>query len=159
MKKSLLIILILFGCLNLQAQDHNSHQDHSHSHDNEFSLAIGLIPHHELSLGLHAHYIKGVAFDNKIGLGISYETIFDQHAHHSLSLIGLLRPLKQTSVAYAVGVLYVAEEQESQIQLAQHVELAYEIPMGQFHIGPQIDLGIEDEGLHIMYGVHFGIEF
>jgi len=159
MKKLQFIFLTLYSCLSLQAQDNTSRHDHSHSHDNEFSLAIGLIPNHELSLGLHAHYIKGIAFDNKIGLGLSYETIFDHHAHHSLSLIGLLRPLKQTSVAYAVGVLYVSEEQESQIQLAQHVEFAYEIPIGQYHIGPQIDIGIEDEGLHIMYGVHFGIEF
>ena len=44
-------------------------------------------------------------------------------------------------------------------QFAQHVEIAYEIPLGELHIGPQIDIGIEDEGIHYMIGIHFGIDF
>ena len=39
------------------------------------------------------------------------------------------------------------------------VELAYEIPFGELHIGPQIDIGIEQEGIHYMFGVHLGIDF
>ena len=45
------------------------------------------------------------------------------------------------------------------ISLHNMLELAYEIPFGGLHIGPQIDIGIEQEGIHYMFGVHLGIDF
>ena len=62
------------------------------------------------------------------------------------------------TVAYAAGILRVSED-VTNYQFAQHVELAYEIPFGELHIGPQIDVGIEEEGIHYMFGVHLGIDF
>ena len=47
----------------------------------------------------------------------------------------------------------------TECQFVQHVELTYEITFGELHIGPQIDLGIEEEGIHYMFGVHLGIDF
>jgi len=43
------------------------------------------------------------------------------------------------TLAYAAGILRVSEKgyvEETEFQFAQHVELAYEIPFGELHIGP-----------------------
>jgi len=170
MKKIILIFLIspLFCFSQHNHDDNHSHEEHAH--ENEFAIGIGFIPKHENAIGIHSHYIKGVGLNNKLGLGISFETILDDHAHHSLSLISLYRFDFGITIAYAGGILRVSEEdhnegyddgheEETEYQFAQHIELAYEIPFGELHIGPQIDIGIEQEGIHYMFGVHLGIDF
>ena len=85
------MILILTFPLFCFSQ-HNHVEDHSHAehaHENEFAIGIGFIPKHENAIGIHSHYIKGIGLNNKLGAGISFETILDDHAHHSLSLISL----------------------------------------------------------------------
>ena len=156
MKKLLLIFSILpIFCLS----QHNHDDTHDlHTHDNEFAIGIGFIPKHQNAIGIHSHYIKGIGLNNKLGAGISFETILDDHAHHSLSLISLYRFDFGITVAYAAGILKVSQD-VTEYQFAQHVELAYEIPFGELHVGPQIDVGIEDEGIHYMFGVHLGIDF
>ena len=168
------ILLLLFCvpsfCFSQHNHDEENHSHAAHSHNNEFAIGIGIIPKHENALGFHSHYIKGIALNNKLGAGISFETILDDHAHHSLSLIGLYRFDVGISIAYAAGILRVSEEEhnedheegheeETEFQFAQHIELAYEIPFGELHIGPQIDIGIEQEGIHYMFGIHMGIDF
>ena len=156
MKKLLLIFSILpIFCLS----QHNHDDTHDlHTHDNEFAIGIGFIPKHENAIGIHSHYIKGIGLNNKLGAGISFETILDDHAHHSLSLISLYRFDFGITVAYAAGILKVSQD-VTEYQFAQHVELAYEIPFGELHVGPQIDVGIEEEDIHYMFGVHLGIDF
>ena len=162
-------ILLLLFCVPLFSfsqhnHDEGNHSHTDHSHNNEFAIGIGVIPMHENSLGFHSHYIKGVALNNKLGAGISFETILDDHAHHSLSLISLYRFDFGFTIAYAAGILRVSEESnnhetDNDYQFAQHLEFAYEIPIGELHIGPQIDIGLEEEGTHYMFGIHMGIDF
>jgi len=158
-------ILLLLFCVPLFSfsqhnHDEENHSHADHSHNNEFAIGIGIIPIHENSIGFHSHYIKGIGLKNKIGAGISFETILDDHAHHSFSLIGLYRFDFGFTIAYAAGILRVSEnEGDSELQFAQHLEFAYEIPIGELHIGPQIDVGIEEEGIHYMFGLHMGIDF
>ena len=86
-------LFLIFLCLPFFSLSQHNHDDHSHdlhTHDNEFALGIGFIPKHENAIGIHLHYIKGVRLNNKLGAGISFETILDDHAHHSLSLISLI---------------------------------------------------------------------
>ena len=69
---------------------HNNNDDHSydlHLYDNEFTIGVGLILKYDNAIGIHSHYIKGIGFNNKLGAGISFETILYDHAHYSLSLI------------------------------------------------------------------------
>ena len=155
MKKILLILVISFSYSSFSQE----HVEHEHNHSNEFSFAIGVIPQHEYSIGIHAHYIKGVALENKLGFGVSVETILDEHAHHSFSLISLYRFGNGITLAYASGMLRVAEENNVEFQFAQHFELGYEIAVGEFHVGPQLDVGIEEEGVHYLLGLHLGIDF
>ena len=64
---------------------------HNHSHENEFGIAIGIVPGHEDendNIGLHLHYVKGIGEHNDFGIGISIETIFDDHKHNSVSIMG-----------------------------------------------------------------------
>ena len=158
-------ILLLLFCVPLFSfsqhnHDEGNHSHADHSHNNEFAIGIGIIPIHENSIGFHSHYIKGIALKNKLGAGVSFETILDDHAHHSLSLIGLYRFDFGCTIAYAAGILRVSEnEGDSELQFAQHLEFAYEIPIGELHIGPQIDIGLEEEGVHYMFGIHMGIDF
>ena len=104
-------ILLLLFCVPsfCFSQENHDHEHENHSHKNEFAVAIGVIPQHEYSLGFHAHYIKGIALENKLGAGISFETILDEHAHHSISLLALYRFNFGLSVAYASGLLRVSE--------------------------------------------------
>ena len=161
MRKLLLLLFCIPSfCFSQHNHDEENHSHTAHSHNNEFAIGIGIIPKHENSIGFHSHYIKGIGLKNKIGAGISFETILDDHAHHSLSLIGLYRFDFGFTIAYAAGILRVAEnEGDSELQFAQHLEFAYEIPIGELHIGPQIDVGIEEEGIHYMFGLHMGIDF
>ena len=67
---------------------------HNHSHNNEFAIAVGVVPGHEDeddNIGLHLHYVKGIGEHNDFGIGLSLETILDEHAHHSVSLITIYR--------------------------------------------------------------------
>ena len=45
------------------------------------------------------------------------------------------------------------------IELTQHFEFYYEFELEHFHVGPQIDIGFEDNETHYMLGLHFGIDF
>ena len=144
--KNNLISLIspLFCFSQHNHDDHHSHKEHTH--ENEFAIGIDFIPKHENAIGIHSHYIKGVWLNNKLVAEISFETILDDHAHHSLSLIRLYRFDFVIKIAYAAGILRVSEEEhdeghddgyeeETEYQFAQHVELAYEIPFGKLHNG------------------------
>ena len=84
MKK--ILLLILFPMLSFSQKDHTSDCGFACTHDNEIAIGLGVLPGHDFSLGFHAHYIKGIAFDNKLGLGLGFETILDDETHHSYNL-------------------------------------------------------------------------
>jgi len=123
-------------------------------------MAIGLVPSHEEdnNIGLHLHYVKGLGEHNHFGLGLSLETIFDEHLHNSISLLGLYHFDNGFTMAYAPGILFSEHDGNSETHFTQHFEFYYEIELDKFHIGPQFDIGIEDGDLHYMFGIHFGID-
>ena len=134
---------------------------HSHKHNNELGFAVGVVPGHdneENNIGLHLHYIKGVGDHNDFGIGISLETIFDEHAHNSISIIGTYHFNNGFTVAYAPGILFSEHDDEKETIFTQHFEFYYEFELNQFHLGPQIDFGFEKDEIHYMLGLHFGID-
>tara|TARA_B110000116_G_C16435728_1_gene402583 strand:- start:3 stop:476 length:474 start_codon:yes stop_codon:yes gene_type:complete len=150
---SLLIINIVFS-----ETEHN----HNHNHNNELGIAVGIVPGHggeSDNLGLHLHYIKGVGEYNDFGIGISLETIFDDHEHNSISIIGTYHFQNGLTIAYAPGILFTEHNGHTEDTFTQHFELYYEIELEHFHVGPQIDIGFEDDETHYMLGLHFGIDF
>ena len=72
-------------------------------------MAIGIVPGHEgeeSNLGLHLHYVKGLGEHNHFGIGLSLETILDEHQHNSMSLLGLYHFDNGFTIAYAPGILF-----------------------------------------------------
>ena len=134
---------------------------HNHKHNNELGFAVGLVPGHnkeENHIGLHLHYIKGVGVHNDFGIGISLETIFEEHTHNSISIIGTYHFDSGFTVAYAPGILFSEHDGEEEMKFNQHFEFYYEFELEKFHIGPQFDVGFEGDEVHYMLGLHFGID-
>ena len=157
-----IIISIILVNFLLSGVEHS----HSHNHNNEIGMAIGIVPSHEdedNNLGLHLLYIKGIGEHNDFGIGISLETIFDEHQHNSISLIGLYHFKNGLTIAYAPGILLSEHEDEnehhSEFEFTQHFEIYYEFELEKFHIGPQFDIGFEDGDIHYMLGLHLGVDF
>ena len=154
--KILLYLLIISRIFSESGHNHN------HSHNNEFGIAIGIVPGHEDeddNIGLHLHYIKGIGEHNNFGIGISLETIFDEHKHNSVSIIGTYHFDNGFTIAYAPGILFSEHDGETETEFTQHFEFYYEFELEDFHLGPQFDIGYEDGEIHYMLGVHFGIDF
>jgi len=156
--KNILIIILI----NFLISEVNHNHNHNHEHNNEFGIAIGLIPSHEnkdYNLGLHLHYVKGIGNNNQYGIGFSLETIFEEHKHNSMSLIGTYHFDNGFTIAYAPGILFVDHNGIKETEFAQHFEFYYEVELDNFHVGPQFDIGIEDGEAHYMLGLHLGINF
>jgi hypothetical protein len=153
----------VFTIISLNAFGQSHDEDHHHHHQkNEISMAVGLVlpsSEEDISAGLHLHYIRGIAFEDKLGIGAGMEIIFDEHKHFMLSLVFQYRIIGGWTVAYGPGVLFIKEDETSETQFAQHIETAYEFDIGLFHIGPMFEAGISKEDIHYMTGVHFGIDF
>ena len=152
---NIFIISVLFS-----ESEHN--HKHNHSHNNEIAVAIGIVPGHEgedSSLGLHLHYIKGVGEHNDFGIGLSLETIIDEHKHNAISLIGTYHLKNGFTIAYAPGILFKEHDGDAEIKFTNHFECYYEFELDKFHIGPQIDVGFEESEIHYMFGLHLGIDF
>lgn len=154
----IIIIMLLVNKGSCFAQDEND----NHAHNNELSVAIGVVPlvaEDEITGGVHLHYIKGLGSVKRFGIGLSLETIFDEHKHYTSSIVLQYRITRGLGISYSPGLLIRKEQADYQYQFASHVEATYEIEMGEFHIGPVAELGIEKNGIHYMGGVHLGIDF
>jgi hypothetical protein len=157
-----IMILFVISTKGFTQTENEEEHDHYHHHNNEVSMAVGVVPldhENQVAAGLHFHYVRGVAFENKLGVGAGFETIFDEHRHYTLSVVMQYRVWKGWTVAYAPGILFFKEEDDFENQFAQHIETAYEFDLGIFHLGPMAEIGIEKHGTHYMVGLHFGIDF
>jgi hypothetical protein len=158
----LFVLSFVNGYSQHESQPHDHHAQNEHVHKNEISIAIGVVPlpaEDEVTLGLHLHYIKGIGANHRFGLGLSLETIFDEHKHYTLSFVTHYRIYKDLIFAYAPGILMLKENSKNEFQFAQHIELAYEFELGNFHLGPVAEIGFEKAGVHYMGGLHIGIDF
>lgn len=157
---SFLFLIPSLNCLNAQEPGNQDH-DHEHYHGDELGIAAGLVPlldEDKLTAGLHLHYIKAVRRIHWYGIGLSLETIFDEHKHYTISLANQFRVYKGLFFLYAPGLLMLKEEAEWEYKFAQHFELGYEFEAGRFHIGPLADFSISSAGMHYMIGLHFAID-
>ena len=153
-----LILFISIISIIFSESGHN----HNHNHENEFGIAIGVVPGHEDegdNIGLHLHYVKGIGEHNDFGIGISIETIFDEHKHNAVSILGTYHFENGLTIAYAPGILFAEHDGGTEEEFTQHFEFYYEFELEHFHVGPQIDIGFEDNETHYMLGLHFGIDF
>ena len=177
--KNIFFILLYIPFFSF-SQDQHSQDQHSNdcgfacTHENEIAIGLGVIPSHDFALGFHAHYVKGIALENKLGLGLGFETILDEHTHNMYNLMCVYRFGSKIngflSVAYGAGILMSSEgdheeheenddnhEEDITSSFAQHLEIVYELNHKQrFCYGPVLDIGLEKEGMHYMIGFHIG---
>jgi hypothetical protein len=176
MKKILLILLFIPFFSFSQEEEHKGNScGFACTHNNELAIGIGVLPNHDFSVGFHAHYIKGIALDNKLGLGIGFETILEEHTHNSYNLMCVYRFGSNIngflSIAYGAGVLRSSEESHEEHEdeeheekitssFAQHVEIVYELNHKRgFCYGPVLDIGFDNNEIHYMIGFHIGRVF
>jgi len=156
------LIMLDLRAQNDTVSDHVHIEGAGHHHKNELSVAAGMVPliaEDQLTWGIHLHYIRGIGDKNKVGLGFGLETIFDEHKHYTLSGVLHYRIYKGLIFSLAPGLLILKQDDAFVFQYAQHIELAYEFELGEFHIGPVVEVGLETAGVHYMAGLHFGIDF
>ena len=51
------------------------------------------------------------------------------------------------------------EGYKNETEFTQHFEFYYEFELERFHLGPQFDISLENNEIHYMLGLHFGINF
>jgi len=131
MKKILLILLFIPFFSFSQEEEHKGNScGFACTHNNELAIGIGVLPNHDFSVGFHAHYIKGIALDNKLGLGIGFETILEEHTHNSYNLMCVYRFGSNIngflSIAYGAGVLRSSEESHEEHEDEEHEDEKHE---------------------------------
>ena len=154
MSKTLIIILLLIISFQLVAEDH-------HHSKYEIGLSNGVVYNfneEDIAYGIHIHFIKNFGISRKVGVGVGYEAIFDEHKHNTLSVLLHYKPIKHLSINLAPGLVFLKSE-PNKSRFALHVETIYEFEIGVFHFGPFIGAAINPEDFHALAGLHVAIGF
>ena len=145
----------------LFSQEEHSHEDHTHHshHKNEFGIAnaaVYFLGENAFSYGLHMHYVRTLR-DPKIGIGLGYEQIFDEHAHKTLGVVFNYRPTDAVSLNLSPGATFESFDEDP--LFAIHIEGSYEFELGNIHLGPVLEFAYDAEDYHISLGLHIGLGF
>lgn len=157
----LFFALCLFST-SLLAQSHE-HGDHEHDHmhpTNEIGVSNNLVffvGEQEYAYGFHIHYHRAFK-ESKLGAGLGYEQIFDDHNHKTLGLIGSYRPISHLLLHLSPGFLFTSEE-GSGIKFTMHAEASYEFEVGHLHFGPAIGIAHSAPEYHLSIGLHIAYGF
>ena len=155
------IIAVLILLLPIVCYSQEQEIEHHH-HNNEISIATGpvYIPDEdETTVKFHMHYIRGLGEHKRFGIGFALETILDDHNHNTISLATHYRIINGLIVGYSPGILFVKIDDTIETDFAQHLEFAYEFEVGELHLGPVIEMGVDSEEIHYFAGIHVGINF
>ena len=143
---------------NIIAQSTGYLDNHEH-HKNEIGVANSLVyfvQEKVFAYGLHMHYVRNIT-KSKLGLGLGYERIFDEHRHNTIGLVAAYRPIENLSVNVSPGLSF--EDGDQELSFALHLETSYEFEIKNFHIGPAIEFAYDPKDIHISIGVHIGYGF
>ena len=141
-----------------------SEDEHLHG-DRELGVSLGyvdLVDEDEAASAVHLHLVKrlhGLDFLERIGIGLGFETIFADHAHHTLMASLVFFPVDHLAISVSPGIVWVDEEEGWENHYATHIEVSYGFRIGKYEVGPVIGWAESDEGSHRMIGLHFGFEF
>ena len=159
MRFQLFIFLVTIGVSVNAQHNHEDHEGHHHSHHkNEIGVAnapVYFVKEKELTYGLHLHYIRTLG-ETKFGIGLGYEQIFDEHEHKTFGIVASYRVFEGMSVTASPGV---TSEKGGELFFALHLETVYEWEVGNFHIGPVVEVAYDPEDYHFSIGLHVGYGF
>ena len=156
--KLLMLFLTTIFASNIIAQSTEDLDNHEH-HKNEIGVANSLVyfvQEKVFAYGLHMHYVRNIT-KSKLGLGLGYERIFDEHRHNTIGLVAAYRPIENLSVNVSPGLSF--EDGDQELSFALHLETSYEFEIKNFHIGPAIEFAHDPKDIHISIGVHIGYGF
>lgn len=157
MIKSVFLLLFLIISNIVMAQEHEHEHDH---HRHEIGLGnspVYFVNEKTLAYGLHLHYIYNIPH-SKLGMGLGYERIFDEHQHNTIGVVGNYRPIENLSFSFSPGITF-EENSLSHSMFALHFETAYEFELKNMHLGPVFEVAYDREDVHISLGMHIGIGF
>lgn len=105
--------------------------------------------------GLHMHLLRNFGDDKKIGLGLGFETIFDEHRHLNFGIPVNYNTHRGISLTFTPGVLFMKHE-GWEYSPSLHLETLYEFYLDKVHLGPMLEFALAREDLHLMLGIHIG---
>jgi hypothetical protein len=141
-----------------------SEDEHSHA-ERELGVSLAyvdLMDEDEAAPSIHLHLVKrlhGSDLLERLGIGLGFETIFADHAHHTLMASLIFFPIDHLAISVSPGIVWVNEEGGWENHYATHIEASYGFKIGKYEVGPVIGWAESDEGSHRMFGIHFGFEF
>ncbi len=163
------VILLSIGISQIgifaQFHEHNDHpheqNQRKHAHpNNEFGIGnylAYLAGEQEFAYSLHVHYLRSFE-ESRLGAGIGYEQIFDEHMHRSLTFIGAFRPVSPLVLSLGPGILFGTEENPG-IRFTLHAEVVYEFEISYFHLGPAVEIATTFDEYHLGVGLHMAYAF
>jgi len=167
MRQIFLAIIFLLFIQSLQSQtndpnrhDHSHHLDHHKHHKQEIGIANALVyfpSESAFAYGIHLHYSYSLT-SAPLGLGLGYERIFDEHGHNLAGIQIIYSPLDGLNLNLAPGIVF-EDEHPDEIKPAVHLELSYEWPFHDVHIGPAVGFSWDPEDVHFSIGLHVGLGF
>jgi hypothetical protein len=162
MTRTILFSIFLLFSVCVSAQKNHNHEDHVHADLHKYHIGVGgtatyLKGESGFAPGAHLHFIRQFGHQNRWGLGLGYEAIFDEHKHSGVNLLLNYHLLEHLSVNIGPGILFSEHDGENERKPAFHTEAVYEFNVGKFHIGPMAGFGLDKEETHFSVGVHVGI--
>jgi hypothetical protein len=146
------------------AQHHEHDHDHSEHHQKHPKNEIGLgnylsylAGEKEIAYSMHIHYLRAFE-ETRLGAGIGYEHIFDEHGHQSLTVIGTYRITSPLIFSLAPGIIFRNPENPA-ARFVLHMEVTYEIEVGSFHLGPSLEFATTFDEYHMGLGLHVAWAF
>ncbi|MEX0987141.1 MAG: hypothetical protein WD052_06650 [Bacteroidales bacterium] len=153
----LTMLLFIFIGENV-AQDHEHDHEHHGTH-NELAVGGGIVYSSEapgLAPAFHVHAIKGLT--PVVGIGAGYELILGDEVHQSITALLNLKPTPMLDINVGPGIVLPTPDEPWSLLL--NVETALVWPLGErYHIGPVLDFGWSQHGIHVIAGAHVGIHF
>ena len=146
--------------LNAQDMEKTAVIDHHEHHRHEVGIAnsaVFFLNEKEFSYGLHAHYIHNFP-ETRLGIGVGYERIFDEHKHNSLGVVLSYRPVNKLSLSVTPGFAFEGSG-SGDLNFALHLETLYEFQIEDMHVGPLLEFASDSEDVHFSAGVHIGLGF
>lgn len=156
-----LIILAFSGFSSSLSTSQNKHSDHGHS-EWELGAAFGavyLLGEKEVASGLHLHLLRRLEFYEKLGIGLGFETVLDEHKHFSTGIVFKYEIWKGLNFLVSPGILFLKPHNEWEKQFSIHYELLYEFKVKGLHLGPVFDYSYSKNDQHLMLGLHVGYSF
>lgn len=161
-----LIVALCVACAANSARSEETHDHMHHSHEVsglDLGVSAGyvrLVDERENAMGVHVHllhWLGGDGLRKHFAIGAGAEYLFAEEQHYALLFSLAAQPWRDLILAVSPGVQWAGHEGDTESAFSMHLEVAYVVPMGQYHLGPVIDYSWTRDEAHYMIGLHLGI--